>query len=165
MDHKTSDPGPSPDLIRREGNLAAVKTSVYFALALALLIILAFEAFTTYQNYQRIRANEVTQDFIRQIALDNNALNTDAKKAAEDAARSAKLIRSCVTPKGECAQRQARQTSELLGFPTGPINTVVVLAIACADVDGVQTDRQIVRCVEEKLKVQRRIMAQQGEKR
>jgi hypothetical protein len=70
--------------------------------------------------------------------------------------RAARLIESCVIPEGECYKRQQEQTDDLLGLPSGPINTVVVTAIACADRDGVQTDNEIVRCVEETLNEERR---------
>lgn len=48
-------------------------------------------------------------------------------------------IESCTNPKGACAQRQAQSTSQLVGQPEGPINTVAFATAVCAVLnDGVE---------------------------
>jgi hypothetical protein len=103
------------------------------------------DTWRTYQNVQ-------IQEFIREQAIRNGKLNEEARAASLDAARAAVLIKSCTTPEGKCYQRQQEQTGDLLGLPEGPINTVVVTAIACADQPNTQTDREIIRCVETTLR-------------
>jgi hypothetical protein len=75
------------------------------------------------------------------------ARDARAKQAAPTA-----LIKSCVDPDGQCFQEAAQRQADLIGDPPAPINNVVILAAACADRDGVDTESQIRECVLEGLR-------------
>ena len=56
-------------------------------------------------------------------------------------------IRDCTTPGGECFERSAKRQAQVIGQPPAPINDVVILAAACADRPGVDTEAEIRACV------------------
>ena len=61
------------------------------------------------------------------------------------------VIRDCTTPGGECFERSAKRQAAVIGEPPAPINDVVILAAACADRVGVDTEAEIRACVLEGL--------------
>jgi hypothetical protein len=60
-------------------------------------------------------------------------------------------LKSCVEPTGQCYKDAQQNTTDIIGEPHGPINTVTALAAACADRPGVQTAQDIVACVTDAL--------------
>lgn len=53
----------------------------------------------------------------------------------------------CTTPKHPCYEQSQRRQAQVIGDPPAPINTVIVLAAACADKPGAQTQADIRACV------------------
>lgn len=66
-------------------------------------------------------------------------------------ADSTALIKSCVDPEGKCFLEAAKRQADVIGDPPAPINNVIILAAACADREGVDTEAQIRACVLEGL--------------
>jgi hypothetical protein len=153
---------PSEAFIAKQGRYYAIRNGLAMVVGVVLILMLALSAWSSWQTQKiaqqdsiRIQQNEEIQEFIREQAIRNGELNTQAREASLSAAKSAELIRSCVVPGGKCYQRQQEETGALLGVPEGPINTVVVAAISCADQVGVQTDTEIIRCVRSTLEQRR----------
>lgn len=65
-------------------------------------------------------------------------------------------LKSCVETTGQCYKDAQKQTADIVGEPRGPINTVHVLAIACAPFAVGQTPdeqaKEIAACVVRLLK-------------
>lgn len=95
----------------------------------------------------------VASAYMAYQAHEQSESNADLIGVAE---QTNEQILDCTEPGGECYQQQQTRTGDLLGLPEGPINTVVVTAIACADGAGVQSDVEIIRCVEDTLRKARR---------
>lgn len=63
-------------------------------------------------------------------------------------------IKECTTPGYECFDEGQRRQADVIGDPPGPINTVIVKAVSCADAPGVQTDVEISKCVLQRLRLE-----------
>lgn len=74
-----------------------------------------------------------------------------ARDARSKQVATTALIKSCVDPDGQCFQEAAQRQADIIGDPPAPINNVIILAAACADRDGVDTEAQIRACVLEGL--------------
>lgn len=61
------------------------------------------------------------------------------------------LIIDCTTPGGDCYQQSQGRTGEAVSGINLYTKAVVIIAAACADRPGVNTERQIEKCVNEKL--------------
>jgi hypothetical protein len=70
--------------------------------------------------------------------------------ALQNRSNGERLI-DCTTPGHPCYDQAQSRQADVIGSPAGPINTVIVLAIACADEPGVQSEAQIIGCVQAKL--------------
>lgn len=54
-------------------------------------------------------------------------------------------------PSSDCYLRNQRSSAAIIGDPPAPVNTVVILAAACADRPGITTRDDIYECVVEGL--------------
>lgn len=73
-------------------------------------------------------------------------------------------IKDCTQPTGKCFQEGQKRQADIIGHPFGPINTVIVQAISCADAPGTQTAIEINQCVNARLKaIARAAKAEEGQ--
>lgn len=77
---------------------------------------------------------------------------TQNREALEQATENGQQIKNCTTPGGDCFLRAARLQARVIGDPPAPINDVVILAAACADRPGVDTEDEIRKCVRDGLR-------------
>jgi hypothetical protein len=108
-------------------------TFVILTRALVILMTIAV-AITTYFTV-------ITLTEIERISARNNELNELTVKISQ-------RLEDCTTPSGACYQESNARTGEAIGS----INQITIIAAACADQQGVATENDIRKCIEQALK-------------
>lgn len=139
------DDGYLDDIARREGKAEKLKRVLILLTFLAAVVTIGFLIWVVVLIRNTQTANS---PLVRQAVI-----QTDQIKAL------AERIDSCVDqttddgdPVGKCYAEAQRQTTDIVGIPHGPINTVQVLTAYCVYTKGASTPRQIIACVEAQLK-------------
>lgn len=113
---------------------------VLLGLLVAMMAVLAFNSFVAQSNATKAKL----------IAQQTRANTVQLQRvAAQNKANGLRIV-DCTTPEGACSKEMSARTQQgFIGQPVGPINTVVIAAVACAQ--DVRGDAAIRACVVAKL--------------
>jgi hypothetical protein len=81
------------------------------------------------------------------IAVQNRGTLVATRRAQVASIDSQQRLVDCTTPGHSCYDESLKRQAAVIGDPPAPINNVVILAAACADRPGIQTETTIRACV------------------